>query len=102
MHAIFAAGELLTRPLRFSGRELELTCSTSAAGGIRVEVQDAEGNPLPGFTLAECIEIHDDDIARVVRWKNGSNVAHLAGQPVRLRFRMQDADLYSLRFREAP
>ena len=102
VHSTFLAGELLTHPLRFSGRELELNCATSAAGGIRVELQDADGNPIPGFTLADCIEIHADDIARVVRWKHGSSVARLAGQPVRLRFRMQDADLYSLRFREAP
>ena len=31
-------------------------------------------------------------------WKNGSDVSKLAGKPIRLRFVMQDADLYSIRF----
>ena len=39
------------------------------------------------------------DIARLVTWKSGSSVAVLAGKPVRLRFVMKDADLYSPRFR---
>jgi hypothetical protein len=35
----------------------------------------------------------------VVTWKSGSSVAALSGKPVRLRFVMKDADLYSIRFR---
>ena len=40
-----------------------------------------------------------DEIERVVHWQSGSDVRKLAGLPVRLRFIMRDADLYSLRFR---
>lgn len=99
-HAPFAGGELLTRPLRFRGGVLELNCSTSAAGGIRVEIQSLEGQPLSGHSLADCDEIHADEIARVVTWKGGADVSHLVGQPVRLRFQLRDADLYALQFRE--
>ena len=31
-------------------------------------------------------------------WKHGANVSGLAGQSVRLRFVMKDADVYALRF----
>ena len=65
----------------------------------RVELQDASGKPVPGFTLADSQEIIGDHIARVVTWKSGSSVASLAGKPARLRFVMKDADLYSIRFR---
>ena len=44
-------------------------------------------------------EISADEIERVVTWKSGADVSELKGRPVRLRFAMQDADLYSLRFR---
>lgn len=98
VHAPFTGGEMLTRPLRFSGSKLELNCSTSAAGGIRVEIQDAEGKPISGFAIADSIEILGDDIARVVTWKGGAPLSKLAGRTVRLRFVMRDADLYSLRF----
>jgi hypothetical protein len=34
----------------------------------------------------------------IVVWKAGSDVSKLAGQPIRLRFVMREADLYSIRF----
>ena len=40
-----------------------------------------------------------DAIERVVRWRSGSEVRALKGKPVRLRFVMKDADLFSYRFR---
>ena len=49
--------------------------------------------------LAESQEIIGDHISRIVQWKSGAGVASLAGKPVRLRFIMKDADLYSIRFR---
>jgi hypothetical protein len=100
-HAPYAGGELLTRPLRFTGRVLELNCSTSAAGGIRVEIEDAAGRPISGFAFAECLEIVGDEIARTVVWKRGADVSRLAGRPIRLRFRMRDADLFSFRFKDS-
>ena len=85
--------------LTFAGQELEINYSTSAAGSIRAEIQDAIGQPLPGYTVDECAEIIGDEIRRVVVWKHGSDVSPLAGKPVRLRFAMKDADLFSIRFR---
>ena len=52
-HADYGGGELVTRPLVFSGNRLTLNFATSAAGGIRVEIQDADGRPIPGFALAD-------------------------------------------------
>jgi hypothetical protein len=63
-------------------------------------MQDASGRALAGFAAADSQEIIGDHIARVVTWKFGSSVAALAGKPVRLRFVMKDADLYSIRFRD--
>jgi hypothetical protein len=99
VHADYAGGEFLTKPLTFDGRELIVNYSTSAVGSVRVEMQDQEGNALPGFALADCPEIWGDTIEQVVRWEGGSDVSALAGQVVRLRFVMRDADLYSIRFR---
>ena len=99
VNAPLAGGEFLTKPLSFSGRELEINYSTSAAGEVRVELQDAAGTPLPGFSLEEAEPIYSDHLARVVKWKGGSDLGALAGKPVRLRFVMSDADLFSIRFR---
>jgi len=98
VHAPFQGGELVTKPFTFSGSKLEVNFETSAAGGMRVEIQDEAGNPCPGFALADCPEVIGDDIEHVVSWKAGTGVASVAGKTVRLRFALRDADLYSLRF----
>ena len=99
VHAPYSGGEVLTKPLTFAGKELVLNFATSAAGGIRVEIQDASGKPIPGFALADAVETIGNEIERAVRWKAGPDVSSLAGKPLRLRFTMRDARLYSLRFR---
>ncbi len=98
VHAGYEPGEVVTKPITFDGQQLTLNLSTSAAGGVSVEIQDAAGQPIPGFTLAECNELNTDDLARVVTWNNRSDVSSLAGKPIRLRFRLKDADLFALQF----
>lgn len=91
-------GELLTKPLTFRGQELRLNLATSAAGSIRVEIQDADGTVVPGYALEDCEEVFGDAIDRPVVWKNGTDVSQLTGKAVRLRMVIKDADLYSFRF----
>lgn len=102
VHAPYAGGEMITKPLDFSAedadgpRELALNFATSAAGAVRVEIQDADGKPIEGYALTDCEEIIGDDLARIVSWKGGSDLSELTDQPIRLRFVMSDADLYAI------
>ena len=98
LSAPYEGGEMQTRPFRFSGRELRVNYATSAAGSLQLEIQDSEGKVIPGFAATDCPEIIGDEIERVVSWKGGSDLSGIAGQTIRLRFVMKDADLYSLRF----
>jgi hypothetical protein len=91
-------GEMVTKPIVFSGKRLEMNFSTSATGLIQVEIQDASGKPSPGFALEDCPEVFGDRINQVVAWKQGGDVSKLAGKPIRLRFVMNDADLYAIQF----
>jgi hypothetical protein len=100
INAPYTGGELLTRPLIFAGKELELNYSTSAAGSIAVEIQNDDGQPLPGYGLTDCDEIFGDRIDGIVSWKGLTDVSALAGKPVRLRFVLRDADLFALKFRD--
>lgn len=99
VNAPFGGGSFETRPLVFTGRELTVNFSTGAAGSVRVELLDLAGAPIPGRTLADAVEQVGDEIERVVTWKDGADLSRRAGEPVRLRFVMKDADLFSLRFR---
>ncbi len=98
LHAGYAEGEALTKPFSFSGKELEINFATSAAGGIRIEIQDMKGNAVPGFTAQDSQIMIGNEIKRVVSWKENKDVSSLAGKTVRLRILMKDADLYSLKF----
>lgn len=91
-------GELLTKPFKFTGRWLVLNFATSAAGSIRVEIQDSDGRPIPGFALDDASTAYGDEIAEAFSWSSGPDVSTLSGRDVQLRFVLQDADLYSYRF----
>jgi hypothetical protein len=98
VQADYELGELVTRPVRFSGNRLFINYSTSAVGTLRVELQDTDGQPISGFTLAECVEIYGDRIDGEVRWASGGDLTPLKGRTIRLRFVLGDADLYAFRF----
>ncbi len=92
-------GELVTKPLQFSGERLSLNFSTSAAGQIQVELIDvATGKAFPGFALSDCRPVIGNEIDRTVRWKGGAKLGELASRPVRIRFVLRDADLFAYQF----
>ncbi len=97
--APYSGGEVITKPFTFSGKELEINYSTSAAGEIRFEIQDENGKPVPGYTMEDSQQIIGNEIERVVLWKENADLQNLASKTVRLRIKMKDADLYSLRFK---
>lgn len=99
LQATAKGGEALTRPFTFQGNKLLINFSTSAAGGIRVEIQDADSKPIPGFTTDDAREQIGNEIERVVSWKSGDDLSSLEGKAVRLHFIMNDVDLYSIQFR---
>lgn len=100
IHAPMDGGELVTKSFTFSGRKLTLNFATSAAGAIRVELQRADGQALPGCSLTDSDELFGDTVNRTVTWANGSDVGRFAGHAVRLRVTLRDADLYSFQFQE--
>lgn len=102
VHAGPDEGDWTTRPIAFEGSRLELNLATSAAGEIRVEIQETDGTPIPGFTLDDAIPTIGNEIAKTVRWAGDPDLGTLAGRPVRLRFAMRDADLYAFRFGSEP
>lgn len=81
----------------FGLRKLSLNCSTSAAGSIRVEILDPSGNPIPGYRVNECDEIVGDQIEKTVTWNGKSDLIEITHRPIRLKFYIRDADIYSWR-----
>lgn len=97
-------GELVTRPLRFQGRELVVNLEGAkhnhGAGRpqVRVELLGVSHEPIEGFLLRESDPVGTTG-RHVMHWQGRTDVSRLAGQPVRLRFSMKNAKLYSFQFR---
>lgn len=91
-------GVVETVPLQFSDEGMEVNVDADA-GSLEVEVLSAAGEPLTGFTREDCQTIHTDGVRQTVRWTGNARLP--IGQPLRLRFHLQDAKLYSFRSREA-
>lgn len=100
INAPWKGGELITKPLTFTGNKLTLNFATSAAGGLQVELQDENGKPLPGYALSDCEELFGDTLDRHVTWKTTADLSSVVGQTVRVRFVLRDADLFSFQFRD--
>jgi hypothetical protein len=91
-------GEVVTKPIQFKGNDLSLNFSTSAAGNIYVEIQDANGQAISGFQRDQCQEIFGDALEYSVKWTPDSNLKSLEDQSVRLCFILREADIFSFKF----
>ncbi|MEC3878966.1 hypothetical protein [Parapedobacter sp. 10938] len=100
LNASLVGGGIVTKPIRFDGVRLIINYASSAVGGLRVEIQNSEGKPISGYTLSDCDEIYGDQLDRTVTWNGSEDVADLSNKPIRLRFSLADADLYSFVFLE--
>jgi hypothetical protein len=78
--------------LHFSGGHLFV--NANVRGELRVEVLDREGRGIAGFSADRCEPVRGDATTAPVKWI-GANLAALAGQPIRFRFLVSDADLFA-------
>ena len=85
---------LTTRPVRFSGAHLFVNVD-SAAGELRAEVLDEHNSILGGLSAADCRPLRINNTLAEVRWRGGKDLSSLAGRPVRFRFYLRDARLFS-------
>ncbi len=74
------SGAILTKPLRFAGKQLHVNAAAKG-GTLRVEVQNAAGKAIPGFTLDDSLPLTGDEIDHAMLWEGGRDVsAPFAGQ----------------------
>jgi hypothetical protein len=90
------AGELTTRVVKFQGRQLFVNAAVAKDGGeLRVEVLDAAGTVMPGFSATACVPVQGDATSQAVGWKGSPNLGVLAGSEVRFRFLLRQGSLYA-------
>ena len=90
----FGGGVVETKPLLFSGKRLHVNVD-GQHGDFRVEVLDHAGDPVPGFTVEDCLPVRSNQVDVTMRWKTHQHLAALAGKPIRLRFHLNRSRLFS-------
>jgi hypothetical protein len=113
LHAAERHGWVLTPPMTWPAADLYVNADTRRdltshpgfnCGEVRVEARDESGRVIPGFgwddnqpLLANTVNL-PDSCARI-SWRNDKSARELAGQRIRLAFRLHDAHLFSFRAR---
>ncbi len=88
------AGELVTRPVRFTGKRLFV--NLDAPKGTRTaEALDENGKVIEPCSTANCIPASGEGTKMKVSWKGAEGLNDLAGRIVRFRFRLTNGRLYS-------
>lgn len=98
-------GQLVTRSFSFSGSKLHLNSTRApiaagpGKGEIRAELLTFNHHKIEGFTFDDSDPIHESGLDQVATWNGSPDVSRLAGQPVKIRFYVKNAKLYSFQFR---
>ncbi|MAV35690.1 MAG: hypothetical protein CMJ59_09545 [Planctomycetaceae bacterium] len=87
-------GTLTTKPLVFLGDTLVVNANAQG-GSLVVEALDTKGNVIEGFAVGDCARITTDSVRHVVNWKGKPDCHLLQGRPIKLRFHLKNAKLYS-------
>src|SRR5690606_8694607 len=94
METVRKNGELLTRPVIFSGRHLFV--NVDCPGGLlKVEVLDTAMKVIKGFSATDCVRISTNSTLHKVSWKKNKDLSSLIGKQVRFRFHLTNGKIYS-------
>ena len=90
-------GYLTTEKLSFDGKYFFVNADVKAKGAqLKVELLDADGNPIPGFTKRDCVVMRGDDKTKqLITWKGKQNLTELKGRTIRAKFYLTRGDLYA-------
>lgn len=89
-------GTIGTRGLYWRGGDLELNVE-GQGGAIRVQVTDAGGAPLEGFTFGECVPFSGDSTTWQPRWHSGRRMVAQSGNIVRVEVALRNSRIYAIR-----
>lgn len=86
---------VITRPISFDGEYLFVN-TDSSGGQLLAEVLDENGNPLDGFSRADSVAVSVNETKVALHWQDQKALAAApSSKPVRLKFYLTDASLYS-------
>jgi hypothetical protein len=88
-------GTIVSKPFKLQGDMLEINVD-GRGGRFFVEILDAAGEPIPGFTAEQANVYHASDELRLKpQWNSNKDLSSLKGRIIRLKFYLSNAKLYA-------
>jgi hypothetical protein len=89
-------GSFTSKPLTLFEPRLELNI-LAPQGEAQFQITDVKGNPIPGFTFADCEPIaKTDELQLSLRWK-GRSLEELLRKVIRIEGRLRNGEIYAVR-----
>jgi hypothetical protein len=93
-------GTITTKPFKLEGGTLQANVDAKK-GRFYVEVLDADGKPIPGFTVNELNYYGSIDALRLEpQWNSNKDLSSLKGKTIRLKFYLYHATLYAFQVKQ--
>jgi hypothetical protein len=102
-------GYIRTKPMYWRGGELRLNVHGQGGravvlpdgaylvNGARVQITNSQGQPLKGYTFAECRPFAGDSLAWKPAWKSGCTMDRLKRKDIQVAIELYNARLYAIR-----
>jgi hypothetical protein len=88
-------GSIVTKPFKLVSNHLSIN-TNAEKGEIQVEILDAEGQPIPGYSGKDAPRTNGiNELAWQPQWKTATSLSALRNQVIRLKFNLRQARLYA-------
>jgi hypothetical protein len=92
-------GTITTKPFKLEGDTLQVNVD-AGKGRFHVEILDADGKPIPGFTVNEFNYYGSVEELRLKpQWKNNKDLSTLKGKTISWKFYLYNAKLYAFQIK---
>jgi hypothetical protein len=81
-----------------SGDRLIVNANASYNASVKVEVLNKNGEPMDGFSEADCDVISGDSVKHTVKWNGNADISSLKDKPIRIKFYLNQSKIYSFTF----
>lgn len=85
-------GNLTTHLIKNAGGALFVNVNAKG-GSLRAELLDVQGNPIPGYTINECVSVKSDEISHWIQWNDHEKLPAKL-EPIQIRFELNNLSLY--------
>ena len=88
-------GQVVTRPLTFTGKKLFVNADVEKDGWVKAAVLTRDSNSIDSYTLEDSVGLTKDTTKGRMTWKSKRELAPPKDNHVRLVFQLKNAKLYS-------